>query len=191
MSDTVTKKPLPGLVARLGAAFQAIFPPAGPEVRERPQPAASLMTQRRQDALAVLSAARGVVDRGWVQNRWYVIQTPGGRRRPFRPAFSTRLDHTLVVQACLVGAVFHAAWQQSSEREHAYPAIDALWYTLQEGDATVGSEPLNRVSSPRVRAARIRDLTIWNDRRDRTKDHVLHLLDRTAARVAGSPGSIG
>jgi hypothetical protein len=141
--------------------------------------------------LAVLSAARGVVERGWVQNRWYVIQTPGGRRRPFRPAFSTRLDHTLVVQACLVGAVIHAAWQQSSQREHAYPAIDALWYTLQEGDGTAGGQPLGRVSSPRVRAARIRDLTIWNDRRHRTKEEVLHLLDRTAARVADSPSSIG
>jgi hypothetical protein len=191
MSDTVTNKPSPGLVARLGSAFQAIFPPPGPEVGERPQPAASPMAQRRHDALAVLSAARGVVERGWVQNRWYVIQTPGGRRRPFRPAFPTRLDHTLVVQACLVGAVIHAAWQQSSQREHAYPAIDALWYTLQDGDGTVGSQSLDRVSSPLVRAARIRDLTIWNDRRHRTKEEVLQLLDRTAARVADSPSSIG
>ena len=68
-----------------------------------------------------------------------------------------------------MGAVIQAAWRQSSQREHAYPAIDARWHTLHEGDGTVRSEPLNRVSSPPVHAARIRDLTIWNDRRHRIR----------------------
>jgi hypothetical protein len=133
--------------------------------------------------VAVLTAARGVVRRGWVQNTWYILQTPAGRRRAFQSIFPSRLDRTRVVEACLVGAVMHAAWQQSARPEHAYPAIDALWCTLLGAD-TAAADPVGPLCSPPVRIARVRDLTTWNDRRYRSKDQVLDLLDRTVARIA-------
>jgi len=139
----------------------------------------------------VLTAARGVVRRGWVQNTWYIMENPAGHRRAFQPIFPRRLDHTQVVQACLVGAVMHAAWQQSARPEHAYPAIDALWHTLLDGGDTAGADPVGPLSSPPVRLARVHDLTTWNDRPHRTEEEVLQLLDRTAARIAGTDNRTG
>ncbi len=177
MSEAVTHRRPAGLLARFGSAVQAAFPP--PPGPADPMPPPTGPHQRHQAALAVLTAARGVVQRGWVQNTWYVVEMPAGRRRPVRLVFPSRLDHRHVVQACLVGAVVHAAWRQSARPEHAYPAIDALWHTLLGG-------PAGPLPSPPVRLARVHDLTRWNDRRHRTKDEVLALLDRTAARVAGA-----
>ena len=155
--------------------------------REAPRfPADDTVPQRHLHALAVLGAARSVVERGWVQNRWYVLQDPAGRRRSFGPTAMGRLDHTQVVEACLVGAVVHAAWQQSPRSEYANPAIDALWHTLYDGQGPASTDPVGPVAPPPVRTARVRDLTRWNDRRDRTKEDVLRLLDRSAARVAAA-----
>ncbi|MEU4429006.1 hypothetical protein AB0F81_51085 [Actinoplanes sp. NPDC024001] len=142
---------------------------------------------RHEDALAVLAAARTVVEHGWVQHRWYTLQAaPGGRRRRFGGIVPlARPDHSRVVEACLVGAVVHAAWQQSPRPEHANPAIDALWRTLFDPEPA-DADAVGPVSSPPVRAARVRDLTTWNDRRSRTRSDVLDLIERTAARVAGA-----
>jgi hypothetical protein len=118
------------------------------------------------------------------------METPAGRRRPMQSIFPGRLDRTRVVEACLVGAVMHAAWQQSPRPERAYPAIDALWHTLLGGDAP-GAEPVGPLSSPPVRLARVRDLTTWNDRRYRTRQDVLDLLDRTAARITDADRRAG
>jgi len=111
------------------------------------------------------------------------MENPTGRRRKMQSIFPSRLDRTHVVEACLVGAVMHAAWQQSPRPERAYPAIDALWHTLLGGDPA-GAEPVGPLSSPPVRLARVRDLTTWNDRRYRTREEVVDLLDRTMARIA-------
>jgi hypothetical protein len=179
------------LSARLGSTWKAVLARPSP-TRERLRPAAGNgVPQRHQDALAVLDAARGVIQRGWVQNKWYVLQGPGGRRRSFGPTSLTRLDHTRVVEACLVGAVMHAAWQQSPHPEYANPAIDALWRTLYEPDASASTEPVGPASSPPVRAARVRDLTTWNDRRKRTKQEVLQLIERSAARIADARNITG
>jgi hypothetical protein len=170
--------------ARLGAVRRAVFArrsPIGDEVRV---PVDTTVPRRHQDAVAVLDAARAVVRRGWTQNKWYVLEAPGGRRRNFGPMSLTRLDHRQVVEACLVGAVLHAAWQQSPRPEYANPAIDALWHTLYEPAGPPGADPVGPASSPPLRAARVRDLTTWNDRRNRTRDEVLGLLERSAARIA-------
>jgi hypothetical protein len=184
MNEAVTHKRRWGLVARLGSALRAAFasPPGEPD--RMPCSAGSPTNHRHQDALAVLTAARSVVRRGWVQNTWYVVEAPAGRRRSVRPILPSRLDRSHIVQACLVGAVMHAAWQQSPRPERAYPAIDALWYTLLGGGDTAGAEPVGPLSSPPVRVARVRDLTTWNDRRYRTQEEVLDLLDRTVAGIA-------
>ena len=185
MSETVIHERPAGPAARFGSALRAVFPPLrGPE--RTPLRTGVPGHHRHETALAVLTAARGVIRRGWAQNTWYVVETRTGRRRAFPPVFPSRIDHSRVVQACLVGAVVHAAWQQSPRPERAYPAIDALWHTLLNGGGTPGAEPVGPLSSPPVRAARVRDLTTWNDRPHRTKDDVLHLLDRTTARIAGA-----
>jgi hypothetical protein len=192
MSEAVTHNRPAGLLARLGSALKTLFPPPPGEPDRPPSRAGSPVNHRHQDALAVLTAARGVVRRGWAQHSWYVMETPAGRRRrAYQPLFPSRLDHTQVVQACLVGAVMHAAWQQSPRPERAYPAIDALWHTLLDGGDTADADPVGPLSSPPVRAARVRDLTTWNDRHHRTKEEVLRLLDRTAARIADSDNRAG
>ena len=136
---------------------------------------------RHEEALAVLSATRGVLSRGWVQHSWYLVQTPTGRRRAAQRFFPARLDRRNVVSACLVGAVMHGGWLLSPRPEYAYPALDALWHTLFDTGTEVGP-PVPAV----VRAARVRDLTTWNDRNYRTREEVLRLVDRTAARLAAS-----
>ncbi len=191
MSQADTHRRPAGLVARLRSVLRTGSPPP-PGGADRPAPpTADPLHHRHQAALAVLTAARGVVRRGWVQNTWYIVETPAGRRRPFPPLFAGRVDHTRVVQACLIGAVLHAAWQQSPRPEHAYPAIDALWHTLFDAGDTAGAEPVGPLSAPPVRAARVRDLTTWNDRHHRTRDEVLDLLERTTARIAGSGSRTG
>jgi hypothetical protein len=147
-----------------------------------PQPSTS-PPSRHQEALAVLSATRGVVARGWTQNTWYVVETPAGRRRAAQRFFPFRVDRRNVVSACLVGAVMHGGWLLSPRPEYAYPAIDALWHTLFDTGTEVGP-----VASPLVRAARVRDLTTWNDRHHRTREDVLRLVDRATARlIAAAP----
>jgi len=179
-----------GLLARLGSLWKSMSPHPSPVPDQLLPPSENDLPQRHQDALAVLTAARTMIQRGWVQNTWYVTQTPGGRRHNFGP-LSGRLDHTRIVQSCVVGAVLHAAWQQSPRPEHANPAIDALWLNLFQPAGPASTEPVGPVSSPPVRVARVRDLTTWNDRRDRTRDDVLQLLDRTTARIAGAQHTAG
>jgi hypothetical protein len=139
---------------------------------------------RHEDALAVLSATRGVIARGWVQNTWYVLESPAGPRSARQRFFPSRFDHRRVVEACLVGAVMQGAWQLSPRPEYAYPAIDALWQTLFGIEAAGDADPVGPMTPPLVRAARVRDLTTWNDRDHRTKEDVLRLVDLTVARVA-------
>ena len=185
MNEAVTRRPQRGVLARLGSAVTALS--RRPAVRadripSDPVPSAA-GSHRHQDALAVLTAARAVVGRGWTQHTWYVMETPAGRRRTMSSIFPSRLDRTRVVEACLVGAVMHAAWQQSPRPEHVYPAVDALWCTLL-GGGTPDADPVGPLSAPPVRVARVRDLTTWNDRPYRTRADVLDLRDRTTARIA-------
>jgi len=144
---------------------------------------ATPVNHRHQDALAVLTAACGVVRRGWVQHTWYT-QEPPAERRFWQRLLPGRLDHRRVTGACLVGAVLHGAWQQSRRPEYAYPAIDALWHTLFAAGTPADADPVGPLCPPVVRAARVRDLTTWNDREHRTRQDVLRLLDRTTARVS-------
>jgi hypothetical protein len=178
MGDPVIQERSVGPIARLCRAVKATFRPAAFEPDQLLPSTGTPIPRRHQDALAVLNAARGAVQRGWVQNAWYVLHGPDGRRQTLGPTCLVRLDHTQVAQVCIVGAVLHAAWQQSPRPEHANPAIDALWCTLYGT-----GEPVGPVCAPPVRNARVRDLTRWNDEPHRTKEEVLHLLERTATRI--------
>jgi hypothetical protein len=52
---------------------------------------------------------------------------------------------------------------------------DALWASLGQPTLSGGLPP---VPSPEVRQARVRTLTQWNDRAERTQEDVLAVVDR-------------
>src|SRR3954447_15123562 len=114
---------------------------------------------RAEEAYAVLSAARPLLECGWVQNRWYakMPQTDTNRHRSAGepPAGAT------VFGACLVGAVVRAAPRQDPVA--AGPALDFLWDAWQETRGLGGPGVAGRSAPPEVRTARVRDLTRWND----------------------------
>jgi hypothetical protein len=161
-------------------------------VRSSGQRARSARLRRLSEAWAVLADARTVVEDGWLQEAWY-----GTRRLPGKP--SADPVRAQAPAACLVGAVVHAARHHYPEGDHvdAAPALDALWDAWQESRGLDGSGVFGRAASPAVRAARVRDLTRWNDHPGRTHGEVLGLLDLAigramehAARIpAGASGS--
>jgi hypothetical protein len=61
--------------------------------------------------------------------------------------------------------------------------VDVMWDALQELRGLGGSGVAGRAAAPAVRAARIHDLTRWNDQRDRSRSDVLGLLDLAASRT--------
>ncbi|MEV6489938.1 hypothetical protein AB0M20_15145 [Actinoplanes sp. NPDC051633] len=184
MPETITRQRPTGPLVRLAAALKARFIMSGGSAE--PATANGPGNVRQQHALAVLTTTREVVRRGWTQHSWFVMTGSGEARQRFFPG---RVDHSRVVEACLVGAVMHAAWQHSSRPEYGYAAIDALWLELFDGGAPE-DDPVGPACPPEVRAARVRDLTAWNDRGDRTKEEVLALLDRATARSVSFGGTI-
>jgi hypothetical protein len=131
---------------------------------------------RREHTRAVLTGARSVLRRGWLQGGWYVLQSPDGRRRVVGAGSLTPRSYGEVVQACLVGAVVEAASWHSPQRVASAPALDALWCALQELRG-FRLDPLDQVPSPAARSARMRDLTRWSDAAGRTQQDVDRLLE--------------
>src|SRR4051794_5083831 len=79
---------------------------------------------REERALAVLVGAKALVDRGWMQDGWYVLEAPDGSPRLVGgDSLVPRQDGT-AVRACLVGAVVEAATRHSPEPMVAAPALD-------------------------------------------------------------------
>jgi hypothetical protein len=145
----------------------------------RREPAAS----SAERTLAVLVGAKALIQRGWVQGGWYVLEAPDGRRRFVGAGSLTRRSFGEIVQSCLVGAVVESARWHTSERGAAGPAIDTLWQQL--GELCGGLPPVDpRTPIPVLRSRQVGDLTTWNDRRGRTREDVVRLLDRAIARVA-------
>ena len=127
---------------------------------------------------AVLGDAGTVVRAGWTQHTLYACVDERNRRHAVDPRDSA-FD-----EACLVGAVVHAAGGPDAARgQLAQRTLDLVWHTLYRGpDRPVGGCP-----APGVRAARVMDLARWNDRHDRTRSDVLALLSATAT-VAEAEG---
>jgi hypothetical protein len=144
---------------------------------------------REQRTLAVLVGAKSIIERGWMQGGWYVMEAPDGSRRFVGAGSPTRRSSGTVVEACLVGAVVEAATRHSCEPMIAGPALDALWRTLLTAEGRQLDQD-RRVPSPAARGAEVRELTRWNDHRDRTQEDVVRLLDVTIGRVVAG-GSIG
>jgi hypothetical protein len=162
-------------------------------VRRRHRPYDSVAARLRQldEVLEVLTAARSVVEAGWVQDAWFAVR-PGSQ--PAAPPAAwvwsplSYPDRDDLAGACLVGAVVHAVrlrhpGDARAEVDGVGPAIDVLWDALQESRGLGSRGVAGRVAPPAVRAARVRDLTRWNDHRGRHRGEVLDLLDLAASRT--------
>jgi len=129
--------------------------------------------------LAVLEGARAELEAGWVQGSWWAVTAGEGP------------DH--VDGVCLVGALVRAGTgrstststgsnsdtgsnSESSENATTGRAVDAVYDALW---ASRGQPAPARqlVPSPQVRLARVRMLTQWNDRPERTKAEVTTVVD--------------
>jgi hypothetical protein len=148
---------------------------------------------RLGDVCAVLDGARTLIERGWVQDRWLVIPAPAAHRSTAPGAHRSTAVHRStaaevppdVSGACLVGAVVHAAQRHyaTADAIHAAPALDVLWDAWQETRGFGGPGIAGPAAPREVRAARVRDLTRWNDQPDRTRDEVLGLIDLATSRA--------
>jgi hypothetical protein len=163
-------------------------------VRGRHQPYDSVAARLRQldEVLQVLATARSVVEEGWVQDAWFAVR-PGSQHAPAPSAASVSSslsypDRDDLAGACLVGAVVHAVrlrhpGDARAEVNGVGPAIAVLWDALQEWRGLGSRGVAGRVAPPAVRAARVHDLTRWNDQRGRSHREVLDLLDLAASRT--------
>jgi hypothetical protein len=138
---------------------------------------------RLEEVRTQLEEARNLIEKGWVQDAWFAIRDRQGRLRPIGPFGFGLLRRGDVAGACLVGAVVHATWTRRPgvDATAAAPALDTLWSSLQEVRGVSGTPPV--AVSRDVRAARVRDLTRWNDRPGRSRDEVLELLDVAVSRT--------
>jgi hypothetical protein len=117
---------------------------------------------------AVVGDAQTVIRTGWTQKTLYACVDDRDRRHPVDPR-DGGFD-----EACLVGAVVHAAGDPSGQL--AQRTLDVVWHALYRGpDRPVGGCP-----PPGLRAARVVELARWNDRRERTRSDVLALLSAAA-----------
>ena len=138
-------------------------------------PSAQLVLDQLNRQLAVLEGARAELEAGWVQGGWWSVTSADGNQRlvtGYAAAGGGSPDH--VDGSCLVGALARAG--SPSDVGRAVDAVyDALWASRGQPTLSVGLPP---VPSPEVRRARVRTLTQWNDRADRTQEEVLAMVDR-------------
>ncbi|MEV4641229.1 hypothetical protein AB0J80_28195 [Actinoplanes sp. NPDC049548] len=149
----------------------------------RPEPAARPWQGRPYEAYRVLEDARAVIAQGWVQGHWFA-------RRPGPVHLGAWSSHPPdgfggAPAACLVGAVVHAARLRGPGDHFAQagPALDYLWDAWQESRGLGGAGVAGWAAPRELRLVRVRDLTRWNDQPGRTRDEVLALVDRAAARA--------
>jgi len=140
-------------------------------------PSAELVLDQLNRQLAVLEGARAELEASWVQGGWWSVTTADGNQRlvtGYAAAGGGSPDH--VDGSCLVGALARAGSPSDVGR-----AVDAVYDTLwasrdQPGAPRDGGLP--PVPAPEVRLARVRMLTHWNDRAERTQEEVLAMVDR-------------
>ena len=142
-------------------------------VRRRlmPPPSAELILAQLSGQLAVLEGARAELEAGWVQGAWWSVTSADGDRQPVTGDAGGSPAH--IDGACLVGALARGG-------PHAGRAVDAVYDALwasrgQASQAVPGGLP--PLPAPEVRLARVRMLTRWNDRAERTQEEVLAVVD--------------
>jgi hypothetical protein len=149
-----------------------------------------------QAIVTVLTDAGDIVRHGWVQHGWFTVATPVGERL-LTTYDVRRVTQQPVTGACLVGSIV-AASGESATSQLVQRTLDLTWHALHEDTG----RPSVLCPAPPVRAMRLRDLTRWNDRADRSQAEVVGLLHRTehlatghadayrAERQALTPGSV-
>jgi hypothetical protein len=140
-------------------------------------PSAELVLDQLNRQLAVLEGARAELEVGWVQGGWWSVTSADGNQQlvtGYAAAGGGSPDH--VDGSCLVGALARVG--SPSDVGRAVDAVyDALWASRdQPGAPRDGVLP--PMPAPEVRLARVRMLTHWNDRADRTQEEVLAVVDR-------------
>jgi len=140
-------------------------------------PSAELVLDQLNRQLAVLEGARAELEVGWVQGGWWSVTSADGNQRlvtGYAAAGGGSPDH--VDGSCLVGALARAG--SPSDVGRAVDAVyDTLWASRDQPDATRNGG-LPSVPAPEIRLARVRMLTHWNDRAQRTQEEVLAVVDR-------------
>jgi hypothetical protein len=141
------------------------------------------------DVYDVLEGARAILDRGWLQNRWYAVRPTAQDSTAWAPAV-VRAERGELTRACLVGAVVYASRRSqpadgdpAGADARAGQALDVLWDALQEQRGWRGPGVAGRAVPREVRLSRVRDLPSWNDRSGRSSKDVLALLDRALSRT--------
>jgi hypothetical protein len=128
----------------------------------------------------LLSDARGIVERGWIQHAWFAYLDEHGRVRKASSAAAMDVQGRPLVGACLVGAVVSAAGgPHAVHAPRVQHSLDVVWHALARDEG----EPVLWCPAPDIRMGRVRDLTSWNDAPARTAADVAGLL-LTAERVA-------
>jgi hypothetical protein len=146
-----------------------------------PAPATSPAPAEEERTLAILEAARQILERGWLQDGWYRTGPRPLRERLFGPTPGPEG----IESACLVAAVAvagHSGGAFTHVDRDSGPAVDRVWESLQETqrgrfDASEGAV------APIVRRARMRELVRWNDAPGRTQAQVLGVVDRAISRT--------
>ena len=145
--------------------------------RLMPPPSAELILAQLNGQLAVLEGARAELEAGWVQGGWWSVTSADGNQQlvtGYAAAGGGSPDH--VDGSCLVGALARSG--SPSDVGRAVDAVyDALWASRDQPGAT-REGGLPPVPAPEVRLARVRMLTHWNVRAERTQEEVLAVVDR-------------
>jgi hypothetical protein len=142
-------------------------------------------SRRLAEVCAVLADARALIERGWMQDNWYMTRQRLEGSDPAAWSGGKAPDLTDVTGACLVGAVVLATRQRDPRADliDAGPALDLIWDAWQESRGLGGPGVAGRAAPLAVRAARMHDLTRWNDQPGRTRAEVLRLLDLATSRA--------
>jgi hypothetical protein len=142
--------------------------------------------------LALLEAARGDLEAGWVQGGWWSVPRAGAKPALLSGLAAGVSTPDSVNAVCLVGALVRAASGQGPDAGagRAIDAVhDALWESRGQPAARPGPGPWP-VPSPQVRLAQVQVLTRWNDAEGRTGEEVLAVLDRAISRTMLSLAAI-
>jgi hypothetical protein len=132
----------------------------------------------------ILAGASALVSTGWVQNGWFSYRDEQGRQCVVDAHNLHRLAGRPISGACLVGAIVQAGGGLPAARSQAVQrSLDLTWQVLYHG----AKAPLDFCPAPAVRAARVRDLTAWNDRPHRNVQDVMTLLDAVDRAAAARP----
>jgi hypothetical protein len=176
----------------VGAAWRSLRTPQVPDYfPEQPPSPRELWLWRLDRIRDTLEQARAALEQqGWTSGAWYTIREPSGRPRPVTTgeAFALRDPRRDVLGSCLVGALVRLADDpdRASSVTDVWGCVDELYEALHEQQGHDAFPP-GRIYSHPQRRAHLQTLTAWNDSPGRTREQVLHLVDRAIARTIVAP----